>query len=75
MENQEDKQKRNKWIVLITMPVQMGAIIFFFAWFGSWLDDHYGNIQHPNRTLFALIGVAFAMYNVIRQVNELNRYK
>ncbi|RZJ74786.1 MAG: AtpZ/AtpI family protein [Flavobacterium sp.] len=73
--NQQDKKSRNKWIVLISMPLQMGLIIFLFAWFGTWLDEKYGNNENPNRTLFALIGVALAMYNVIRQVNELNKYK
>lgn len=62
-------------MVLISMPLQMGLIIFLFAWFGTWLDEKYGNIENPNRILFALIGVALAMYNVIRQVNELNKYK
>lgn len=51
----------------------MGIIIFLFTWFGGWLDNKYGNTSNPNTILFTLIGVAIAMYNVIRQVNQLNK--
>lgn len=70
----QDKKKRNKWIALINIPVQMGIIIFLFAWFGGWLDEKYGNTSNTNRTIFALAGVFIALYNVIRQVNQLNKY-
>ena len=69
----QDRKKRNKWIVLINIPVQMGAIIFLFGWFGSWLDDKYGNVNNTNRMIFTLLGVFIALYNVIRQVNQLNK--
>lgn len=51
----------------------MGIIIFLFGWFGNWLDEKYGNTSNPNTMLFTLIGVAVALYNVIRQVNQLNK--
>lgn len=69
-----EKKNRNKWIALINIPMQMGIIIFLFAWFGSWLDGHYGNTSNINRTIFVLAGVFIALYNVIRQVNQLNKY-
>lgn len=71
--NRQDKNNRNKWIALINIPIQMGVIIFLFAWFGGWLDDEYGNTKNTNTMLFTLIGVGVAMYNVIRQVNQLNK--
>ncbi len=71
--NRQDKNKRNKWIALINIPIQMGIIIFLFAWFGGWLDDRYGNTTNPNKMLFTLLGVGIALYNVIRQVNQLNK--
>lgn len=70
--NRPDRNNR-KWIILINIPIQMGIIIFLFAWFGGWLDNKYGNTSNPNTILFTLIGVAIAMYNVIRQVNQLNK--
>ena len=70
----QDKKKRNKWIALINIPVQMGVVIFLFSWIGSWLDKKYENVENPNQMLFTLIGVFLALYNVIRQVNQLNKY-
>jgi len=72
-DNRPDKKQRNKWIALISIPAQMGVVIFLFSWFGSWLDGHYGNIKNPNQILFTLIGVFLSLYNVIRQVNQLNK--
>lgn len=51
----------------------MGIIIFAFSWFGGWLDDKYGNIKNTNTIIFTLLGVFIALYNVIRQVNQLNK--
>ncbi len=51
----------------------MGIIIFLFSWFGGWLDDELLNIKNTNRIIFTLLGVFIALYNVIRQVNELNK--
>lgn len=70
----QDKKKRNKWIALINIPVQMGVVIFLFSWFGSWLDEKYGNTSNTNQMIFTLLGVFVALYNVIRQVNQLNKY-
>lgn len=72
-QDNEDKKNRNKWIALINIPVQMGIIIFLFSWFGSWLDEEYGNVKNTNRIIFTLAGVFIALYNVIRQVNQLNK--
>lgn len=71
--NKQDKYNRNKWIALINIPIQMGIIIFAFSWFGGWLDDKYGNVKNTNTIIFTLLGVFIALYNVIRQVNQLNK--
>ena len=71
--NRQDKNNRNRWIALINIPIQMGIIIFAFSWFGGWLDDKYGNVKNTNTIIFTLLGVFIALYNVIRQVNELNK--
>lgn len=68
-----NKNNRNKWIGLINIPLQMAIIIFLFAWFGGWLDDKYGNTNNINVIIFTLLGVFIALYNVIRQVNQLNK--
>lgn len=73
MNSNQDKKKRNKWIALINIPLQMGIVIFLFSWLGSWIDEEYGNIKNTNRIIFTLLGVFLALYNVIRQVNQLNK--
>lgn len=73
MSNKRDNKNRSKWIALINIPLQMGIIIFLFAWFGGWLDNEYANTKNTNRIIFTLLGVFIALYNVIRQVNELNK--
>jgi len=72
-DNKPDKKQRNKWIALINIPLQMGVVIFVFSWFGGWLDEHYGNVKKINQIIFTLLGVFIALYNVIRQVNQLNK--
>ena len=37
------KQTNNKWLALINIPIQMGAIIFLFSYLGNWLDEKYPN--------------------------------
>ncbi len=73
MKNNPDKKDRNKWIALINIPLQMGIVIFLFSWLGGWIDDEFGNVKNTNRIIFTLIGVFIALYNVIRQVNQLNK--
>ncbi len=72
-DNNQQKKQRNKWIALINIPIQMGVIIFVFAYAGQWLDDKYPN---PNRIYtkgVTLFGVFLALYNVYRQVHELGK--
>lgn len=73
MENKSSKKQRNKWISLINIPIQMGIIIFVFAYAGQWLDDKYPNPNRVYTKIITLTGVFFALYNVYRQVNELGK--
>ena len=70
--NQQKKQ-RNKWIALINIPIQMGVIIFVFAYAGNWLDDNYPNPNRVYTKVVTLVGIFLALYNVYRQVNELGK--
>ncbi|MFP9116915.1 AtpZ/AtpI family protein [Flavobacterium sp. RNTU_13] len=70
---QDNNKKPNPWLALISIPTQMGLIIFLFSKLGSWLDEKYPN---PNGLYFiicTMAGVAVALYNVVRQVNKLNK--
>lgn len=61
----------NKWIQLISIPAQMGIVIFLFAYLGQFLDEKYQSENYVK--IFTVVGVFLAMYNVIRQVNQLNK--
>lgn len=73
MDNQQKKKQRNKWLALINIPIQMGAIIFLFASLGNWLDEKYPNGNDWYVKILVLIGVAIAFYNINRQLKEINK--
>ncbi|BDB52230.1 AtpZ/AtpI family protein [Flavobacterium ammonificans] len=65
--------KKNKWLVLITIPAQMGITIFLFSFLGEWLDNNYPNDWVYYHKVLLIIGVFLAMYNTIRLVNQVNK--
>lgn len=72
--NKPDKNP-NKWLVLISLPIQMGIVIFLFSWLGGWLDEKYPNDNNIYNKICILAGVFIALYYVIRQVNSLDKKK
>jgi F0F1-type ATP synthase assembly protein I len=73
-DNQDPKkQTNNKWLALINIPIQMGAIIFLFAYFGNWLDEKYPNTHTIFVKILTLAGVAIAFYNINRQLKDINK--
>lgn len=69
----QKKQTNNKWLALINIPIQMGAIIFLFSYFGNWLDEKYPNSHNVYVKILTLVGVAIAFYNINRQLKEINK--
>lgn len=69
------KKQYNKWLSLINIPFQMGLIIFGFSYLGSWLDETNNNSEGTNFKLLTLIGVFISIYQVISQVNQINKNK
>ncbi|KFF17987.1 AtpZ/AtpI family protein [Flavobacterium hydatis] len=72
-EPKNDNQPNNKWIGLINIPIQMGVIIFLFSYLGIWLDEKYSNGGSLWTIVLSLFSVFLALYNVIRQVKNLNK--
>ena len=70
--NNLKKQSNNKWLALINIPIQMGAIIFLFSYFGNGLDYKYPNQYHIYVKISTLLGVAIAFYNINRQLKDIN---
>ncbi len=73
MEKKPNKKRANKWLALINIPIQMGIIIFLFSYLGAWLDADYPSSKVYYNKIFIMIGVVLALYNVIRQVNEISK--
>lgn len=72
-QNQEPKKKSaNRWLALINIPIQMGIIVFVFAYGGNWLDEKYPNPNDIYVKILTLVGVAIAFYNINRQLKDLN---
>lgn len=63
----------NKWLTLINIPFQMGIIIYLSHRLGVWLDDKYGFQAAIANKICTLLGVGLALYQVIKQVNQLNK--
>jgi ATP synthase protein I len=58
----------------MNIPFQMGLIILVGVLFGKWLDEKVlENDDSICTIIFSLLAVFLALYNVIRQVNQLNK--
>lgn len=75
MEKEPNNKKSTKWLALINIPIQMGVIIFLFSYLGDWLDENHPHPKFYYNKVLVLVGVFIALYNVIRQVNEINKDK
>lgn len=73
MSDQNQKKFNNKWLALINIPVQMGVIIFAFAYFGNWLDENHPNPFFFYKKILVMAGVAISFYNLNRQLKEINK--
>lgn len=73
MESPEKKRQRNKWLSLISIPIQMGLIVFLFSQLGQWLDLKFINKHNIYIKLFTIVGVVLAFYNIARQLKEINK--
>lgn len=70
----EDKRKQvSSYVRYSGLFFQMFVIIGIFAFVGSSLDD-YQNTKQPYFTAgLALLGVVIAIYQVLKEVNSLNK--
>ena len=72
-DNKNPKRNTNKWLALINIPIQMGVIVFAFAYLGKWLDGKYQNPHNLYVKILTLVGVAIAFYNINRQLKDINK--
>lgn len=72
MEKKSNNNKTTKWVAMMNIPFQMGIIIFCFTYLGTWLDEKYTGTSIFT-IILSLLAVFIALYNVIRQVKNLNK--
>ncbi|MEO9893589.1 AtpZ/AtpI family protein [Aurantibacter sp.] len=67
------KKKSNlKNVALLSgIGIEMGAIIFLAAKGGLWLDSHYQTEKRIFTAIATLIGVAIAIWVVLRQLKRI----
>lgn len=70
-----NKKQANKWLVFMNIPFQMGLIIFLGVILGQWLDEKFKIEGSVLTIVFSLLAVFIALYNVIRQVNNMSNDK
>ncbi|WP_262488593.1 AtpZ/AtpI family protein [Flavobacterium degerlachei] len=56
----------------MNIPFQMGIIIFSFTYLGMWLDEKYTDTSIFT-IILSLTSVFLSLYNIIRQVKNLNK--
>ncbi len=71
----EEKKNNSlsKYVRFSGLGIQMGVIIGFFSWLGTYLDDKY-QTDTPWWTLgLSLFGVSASLYLMIKEVINLNK--
>jgi F0F1-type ATP synthase assembly protein I len=72
--NKDNKKKPlNTAIQLSGVGIQMGVTIFLGAKLGKWLDAKYPNDHNWFTIGITLFAVGVSLYNLIQQVNRINK--
>lgn len=73
MDKKPNNRQPSKWLALINIPIQMGVIIYLFYYLGDWIDENHPSPKVYYSKILVMVGVVLALYNVMRQVNEINK--
>ena len=66
-------KNNNKWLALTSIPIQMLVTIYLAYRLGVWLDGKYHFKNEIATKVVTLLGVFVALYQVINQVNQINK--
>jgi len=73
-ENPRKKKKPlNRYLILTSIPFQIGITIYLGAYFGELFDSKYIFEKPWGTILGVLLALVIAMYSVIQQLNKLNK--
>lgn len=74
MEKEPKKEKSGSaYIRFTSMGLQMGVIIGFFTWLGTYLDKKQLNETPVWTIVLSLLGVSGALYLIIKEVTKMNK--
>ena len=68
----KEKNKTNVYLRFSSVGLQMGVIIAFFTWLGTFLDKKQVNETPVWTICLSLFGVAASLYLVIREVRRID---
>ena len=68
----QQPQNWKRWLVLTSIAVEMGVIIYASNQLGRWLDGMYFPGEKTLAVVFTLAGVAVAMLLVMNKTKRLN---
>lgn len=68
----EKKNKVNVYLRFSSLGIQMGGIIAFFTWLGTFLDKKQMNEIPVWTIVLSLFGVVGSLYLVIREVRKID---
>jgi F0F1-type ATP synthase assembly protein I len=69
----KEKNKTNVYLRFSSLGLQMGGIIAFFTWLGTFLDKKQVNETPVWTIILSLFGVTASLYLVIKEVNKIDK--
>jgi F0F1-type ATP synthase assembly protein I len=69
------KKQLNKYIHLTGIAFQMGATMYLAAYLGKKLDHYFQNEKKICTLLLVLLGLGVSIWNVLRQLKNINDSK
>lgn len=72
MSENSEKKKTNRYLRLSGIGAQMAGTIFLGALLGRYLDDLYPMKKKWWTIGLTIFAVVISLYNVLKQVNEMN---
>ncbi len=66
------KKQPNKFLILISIGLEMGITIYLFIKLGKWLDTKYPQDFKLYSMLGTIFGVAISLYLVNKKLQKLN---
>ncbi|MGE0561892.1 MAG: AtpZ/AtpI family protein [Flavobacteriales bacterium] len=73
--NQPSKKpkRRNNFIRLSGIGIQMGVTVFLGAYLGKFLDQKFPSNKNWFTIGLTIFAVAISLYNILQQVNRINQ--